>query len=73
MGIFNPKKGYDEKAIIAQFTHGNPKFLSSVQHGLEKCIDHNESESDVCTFAHRVFTCWIKSNRHAVRKILGTN
>ncbi|KAM7361441.1 general odorant-binding protein 99a-like [Cochliomyia hominivorax] len=73
MGIFEPRNGYDEKAIVAQFTHENPKFLAKVRHGLEKCIDHNESESDVCTFAHRVFSCWIKVNRHIVRKTLGDN
>ncbi|NP_001298158.1 uncharacterized LOC106089558 precursor [Stomoxys calcitrans] len=73
MGIFTEKKGYDELAMVAQFTHENTGFLGSVRHGLEKCIDHNEAESDVCTFAHRVFSCWLPLNRHAVRKILGTS
>ncbi|KAM7360132.1 general odorant-binding protein 99a-like [Cochliomyia hominivorax] len=73
MGLFKERKGYDEEAIVAQFTHEHPNFLGNVRHGLEKCIDHNEAESDVCTFAHRVFSCWIKINRNAVRKILGTN
>ncbi|XP_073820124.1 odorant-binding protein 83g [Musca autumnalis] len=72
MGIFHERKGYDEKAIYKQFTNNNTKFLSTVQHGLEKCIDHNEAETDFCTFAHRVFSCWLPINRHVVRSVLGT-
>ncbi|XP_061402188.1 uncharacterized protein LOC133338019 isoform X1 [Musca vetustissima] len=72
MGIFSEKKGFDEKAIYKQYTQNRTQYLSSVQHGLEKCIDHNEWESDVCTFAHRVFSCWLPLNRHVVRAVLGT-
>nr|BAS69456.1 odorant-binding protein 21 [Delia platura] len=60
MGIFR-KKGFNEADIVYQFTHNHPYYLQPVRHGLEKCIDHNESESDVCTFAHRVFSCWLKN------------
>ncbi|XP_023299166.2 uncharacterized protein LOC111681552 [Lucilia cuprina] len=69
MELFKERKGFDEKSIVYQFTHEHPNYLANVRHGLEKCIDHNESESDVCTFAHRVFSCWIKINRPAVRKV----
>ncbi|TDG48237.1 hypothetical protein AWZ03_005412 [Drosophila navojoa] len=69
MGLFDEKKGFNEKAIVAQFTAQNFKDLESVRHGLEKCIDHNEAESDACTWANRVFSCWLPINRHVVRKI----
>lgn len=69
MGLFTPQKGFNEKNIVSQFTHDNTHNLASVRHGLEKCIDHNESESDVCTWAHRVYSCWLKVNRHIVRKM----
>nr|AMZ03625.1 odorant binding protein 6 [Carpomya vesuviana] len=68
MGLFTEEKGFDEKAIIAQFTAKNSKNLAKVSHGLEKCIDHNEHESDTCTWAYRVFSCWISVNRPIVRK-----
>ncbi|XP_037950986.1 general odorant-binding protein 99a-like isoform X2 [Teleopsis dalmanni] len=71
MGLFTELKGFDENAIITQFTYKNFKNLESVRHGLEKCIDHNEWESDTCTWANRVFSCWLKINRHVVRKIYG--
>eukprot|EP00099_Drosophila_melanogaster_P028063 NP_731043.1 Odorant-binding protein 83g [Drosophila melanogaster] len=67
--LFSEKKGFDERAMIAQFTSKSSKDLSTVQHGLEKCIDHNEAESDVCTWANRVFSCWLPINRHVVRKV----
>nr|CAF02085.1 putative dimer odorant-binding protein OBP83EF [Drosophila pseudoobscura] len=70
MGLFSESRGFDEKAMIKQFTVKTPKDLDTVQHGLEKCIDHNEAESDVCTFANRVFSCWLPINRHVVRKVL---
>ncbi|XP_064550745.1 uncharacterized protein LOC135436905 isoform X3 [Drosophila montana] len=69
MGLFTERKGFNEKAIIAQFTSNNFKDLEPVRHGLEKCIDHNEAESDVCTWANRVFSCWLPINRHVVRKV----
>lgn len=69
MGLFSERKGFDEKSIIAQFTYKNFKDAESVRHGLEKCIDHNEAESDTCTWANRVFSCWLPINRHVVRKV----
>uniref|UniRef100_A0A1B0B7H4 Uncharacterized protein n=1 Tax=Glossina palpalis gambiensis TaxID=67801 RepID=A0A1B0B7H4_9MUSC len=69
MGIFTENRGFNEKNIIAQYTFENYKNLESVRHGLEKCIDHNEWETDVCTWANRVFSCWLKVNRHVVRKM----
>ncbi|KAL7729415.1 hypothetical protein ACLKA6_008978 [Drosophila palustris] len=71
MGLFTERKGFIENAIIAQFTTNNFHNLEAVRHGLEKCIDHNEAESDVCTWANRVFSCWLPINRHVVRKIYG--
>lgn len=69
MGLFTPQKGFIENNIIYQFTHENTHNLASVRHGLEKCNDHNEWESDVCTWAYRVFSCWLKINRHILRKM----
>ncbi|XP_011191566.2 general odorant-binding protein 99a isoform X1 [Zeugodacus cucurbitae] len=68
MGLFTEEKGFDEKAIIAQFTAKSSKNLAKVSHGLEKCIDHNEHDSDTCTWANRVFSCWISVNRPIVRR-----
>ncbi|XP_033163177.1 general odorant-binding protein 99a [Drosophila mauritiana] len=67
--LFSEKKGFNERDMIAQFTSKSSKDLATVQHGLEKCIDHNEAESDVCTWANRVFSCWLPINRHVVRKV----
>uniref|UniRef100_A0A1A9WTU4 Uncharacterized protein n=1 Tax=Glossina brevipalpis TaxID=37001 RepID=A0A1A9WTU4_9MUSC len=69
MGIFTENKGFNEKNIIAQYTHEDTKNLGTIRHGLEKCIDHNEWDSDTCTWANRVFSCWLKVNRHVVRKM----
>lgn len=69
MGLFSERRGFDEKAIIAQFTYMNFNNAETVRHGLEKCIDHNEAESTTCTWAFRVFSCWLPINRHVVRKI----
>lgn len=71
MGLFTELKGYSENNFITQFTYKNYKNLDSVRHGLEKCMDRNEWESDLCTFAHRVFSCWLKNNLHVVRQIYG--
>ncbi|XP_034485601.1 LOW QUALITY PROTEIN: uncharacterized protein LOC117790301 [Drosophila innubila] len=70
MGLFADRKGFLENAMITQFTYNNFKNAEKVRHGLEKCIDHNEAESDVCTWAHRVFSCWLPINRQVVRKTL---
>ncbi|KAH8326294.1 hypothetical protein KR067_004808, partial [Drosophila pandora] len=69
LGLFTESKGFNEKTMINQFTSKSHKDLESVRHGLEKCIDHNEAESDVCTWANRVFSCWLPINRHVVRKV----
>ena len=73
MGLFTELKGFNQKNIIAQFTHKNTKDLATVQHGLEKCIDLNEWGTDTCTWANRVFSCWNKINRPVVRKTYGAN
>ncbi|EDW97823.1 general odorant-binding protein 99a [Drosophila yakuba] len=67
--LFSEKKGFNERAMIKQFTYRNFGDVATVRHGLEKCIDHNEAESDVCTWANRVFSCWLPINRHVVRKV----
>nr|ALZ41681.1 odorant binding protein 9 [Liriomyza sativae] len=71
MGLFTVLNGFNEKNFIAQFTYKESKNLASVRHGLEKCLDNNEWESDNCTWVERVFSCWLKINRPVVRKIYG--
>ncbi|XP_067617205.1 general odorant-binding protein 99a [Eurosta solidaginis] len=68
MGLFTEQKGFDEKAIMRQFSAGNTKNLAKIAHGLERCLDHNEHDSDACTWAHRVFSCFLTVNRPLVRK-----
>ncbi|KAH8383649.1 hypothetical protein KR009_009828, partial [Drosophila setifemur] len=69
LGLFTDSRGYNEKFMIAQFTSKSHKDLETVRHGLEKCIDHNEAESTTCTWANRVFSCWLAINRPVVRKV----